>query len=825
MPSNRCQRMPLFAAMPIAAWLAVVAVTDPTVVPASAAAMVHEEEWGGAAAGGACAAAKAEWLAEAGSFDPETGREYRNFPPDRLVDHLSMTLRMRFPDLSSARFTATETLRVRGIGVPVHLLRLDAVGFRVDAVRRDGVPAPFAVDDESISVQLEPPLESGEEASIEIDYECRDPADGMIFSHAVAEKGLSAEIHTQGQPDTNRYWFACHDFPNERLSTELIVDVPAGYQVSSNGRLVSQETQGDRAVWHYLQERPHVNYLVSLVIGQFDRVELPPPRSGVPLTVWAPKGRGPDAQRTYERTGAMIDLFERRFGTPYPWKRYDQLIVRNFGAGGMENTSATTMYPTAVFDERALLDGDLDGLISHELGHQWFGDLVTCRSWAHIWLNEGWATYCSALWQEESGGREAYLDSIRGSFQVARRDTTDGEVGMVSTVYGSPNETFGRRPNPYPKGASILHMLRAMLGEELFFEGVRRYLERYGDQVAETDDFRHAMEQVSGLDLEWFFEQWCRRPGTPQVKATARYDAATGEVVVDVEQTQSIDARTPAFRFELPVLAIGDGGETAFRIDVRDRKTTYRTKVAGVPSMIVVDPELHVLKSLTLDLPFRMLLEQARRGPTIAARRDAIEALRARSEPEVVELMTAIVRDSQRRHTERVAAFGALQGFDSSDAKESIAALIAESDPDARLRVAFVDAAADLPRAEAIPILAKVAANDESYACRARAVEGLGKLKSAEHADLLVELVDYPSQSDQVRNAALGALAELDDARGLDLAIRCAELGNPDRARPRAVAAMGRLAHHDRERTIDLLLELLKDPESRTAYEAGDALA
>ncbi len=201
----------------------------------------------------------------------------------------------------------------------------------------------------------------------------------MFFTPSSSEAPhYTAEVHTQGQTTGNRHWFIGHDAPNERMTTELIVDVPAGFSVSSNGRLVGSLQDGDRAIWHYLQDTPHVSYLVSLVIGKFDIVRIP--HSRVSMQVWVPEGLGDQVMQTYGRTGEMIDLMERRFGTPYPWDRYDQLVVKNFGSGGMENTSATTMYPTAILDERALLDSDLDGLIAHELAHQWTGDMITCKS-------------------------------------------------------------------------------------------------------------------------------------------------------------------------------------------------------------------------------------------------------------------------------------------------------------------------------------------------------------------------------------------------------------------------------------------------------------
>lgn len=766
--------------------------------------------------------------AEAGSFDAATGRNPRNYPPDRIVDHLRMTLELRFDDLDARRFTGRETLTIRGVGRPASKIELDAVGLVVSGVTRDGAAAPFFADDQRLTITLEPPLAPLQETSLVIEYSCTEPTAGMIFTPSDPndpERG--AEVHTQGQPQQNRNWFPCHDAPNERLATELIVHVPAGHVVSGNGRLVAQREQDGVSTWHWLQERPHVNYLVSLVIGKFERVPLAPSASGVAMTVWVPPGMSERVERTYGRTGRMIDLFERRFGVKYPWARYDQILARNFGAGGMENTSATTLQPGALLDAAAVLDGDQDGLIAHELGHQWFGDLITCRSWAHIWLNEGWATYASALWAEERDGRDGYLDSIRGSFGVADRDRTDNDgSAMVSNEYGSPGETFSRAANPYSKGSSILHMLRTMLGEEVFWTGVHRYVQAHQDTVAETDDFRHALEEVSGRDLEWFFEQWCMRPGTPHLAVKVGFDAPRGEVLVDVTQTQRIDARTPAFRFDLPVQVVTDRGVRTFTVPVREKTASLRAAVEGTPTMIVVDPELAVLKKVDLDAPLSMTLVQAEKGPTIAARRAAVDALSDTDRPEVVAVLERIARNPQRRHTERIGAMGALGRFGSNDAKVAVRTMLEEGVADARLRAAAIAAVRkSLERDAAIAMLAEVAASDSSYECRATAIEGLEQLKAKEHADLLLTLVDFPSQSDKIRLAALDALAGLDDPRALPKAIEAARFGNPDRARPRAIAIVGRLAKHDMDGAVAALLPLLDDPERRSAMAAGEALA
>ncbi len=759
------------------------------------------------------------------AFDEETGRNLRNFPPDRMVDLLHMKLEMRFEDLEQPRFTAVETLRVRPIAKPTTAVTLDAIGLDVSNVRTQDGPVEFFLDDETITLRFDPPLAVDRHHEIVFDYACDRPYAGMYFAPSAPDMpNYTAEVHTQGQTITNRHWFIAHDAPNERMTTELIVDVPAAYSVSSNGRLESQHTNGDRAVWHWMQDKPHVSYLVSLVIGQFDIVEIPHER--VPMKVWVPKGLGHLVPGTYGCTAEMIDLFERRFGVPYPWDRYDQLVVKNFGAGGMENTSATTMYPTAILDETALADRNLDGLIAHELAHQWSGDLITCKDWAHIWLNEGFATYGDALWTEYRDGEDGYLEDIRGNFRrVAWRDKTTADLPMVSSTYDHPGETFRRPGNPYPKGASILHMLRMMLGEDVFWDGMHRYMKRNALGVVETHDFRYAMEEVSGRGLEWFFDQWCYRPGVPRLDVEVQYDGRDRALVVKIEQTQEIDERTPAFRFTLPVYVRTARGAKELAIEVTEKATSFRTVLDGVPEIVAVDPRLHVLSVVNVTKPQRMWERQVDDGPTIVARHRAIEQLGESDTPDNRAKLVAIIGDASISRHLRNAAVSALTGFGSDEARAEVLAVLDGGIEDARVRVNLVRALSSYDLEEVGDRLADFAGNDPSYMTRAAAINGLAKLEAKDHADLLIDLVDFESQHDDVRRAALSALADLDDPRGLDLAIRYAAYGHMDRSRPTAIRAIADLAEHDRDRAVDVLLGLLDDPMSRPARAAGGAIA
>lgn len=778
--------------------------------------------------GTSCQHGKHFGLAEASgldaAIDDATGRDLRTFPPDRVVDLVHLKLQMRFEDLNEPQFTATETLRFAVLGREAKAVTLNAVGLDIGSVRLDGQPIEHYHDGETITLYFDPPLPVGSEHAAEFLYTCERPAAGMIFTPQSQDfPQATAEVHTQGQTETNRHWFITRDFPNDRLTSELIVNVPAEYSVSGNGRKVTHLVSGDRATWHWLQDKPHVSYLVSMVIGRFDIVELRHPR--VPMHVWVPEGLGDRVGPTYGRTGAMIDCFEDRFGIPYPWARYDQLVVKNFAAGGMENTSATTMYPTALFDDRAFLDGDLDSLIAHELAHQWTGDLITCKSWEHIWLNEGWATYGSALWFEQRDGEDGYLDSIRRSFRVARRDKTSGALPMVSPIYANPWETFRRAGNPYSKGSSILHMLRRMLGDEVFFEGVHLYMNRHAGGLVETSDFRYALEEASGLGLEWFFEQWCERPGCPQLEVDVRFDAEDRLLRIDVEQVQQIDARTPAFRFTLPVQVMTFSGVQLVEIDVTERSTSFQIELSAVPEVVAIDPYLDVLKTIEVTKPLPMWVAQVQRGTTIAARHAAVEALGEHDTPEVVRLLAALAGDEAVRHTLRGTAVESLSGLGSDQARAAMLELVTGDIEDARVRAKCMTAAGELDQADVVETLIVTAEQDESYATRVEAIRALAKHESTEHVERIAALVHYPSQHQQVRQAALKAMAKLDEEEGLELAMQYAAFGQPDRARAVAMQTVGDLAHHDPDTAVAFLAAHLDDPERRTAEAAADGLA
>jgi len=812
------------------------------------------------------------WIAPANfaAGDPPT----EHFPPNPQVEWQSLRLDLRVADMNDAAFDGKATYAIAAAGQRVDSLRLDAGQMEILSVVTVGATPrklEWSHDGGVLQIRLAEPigprLPGQEAATLEfaIEYRVRDPHDGMKFSCAIpgvdGRPGVAAEIHTQGEPQSNHHWFPVHDFPNIRLATQMVVDVPAGVSVSSNGRLVERRSVGNREIWHWMQEKPHVPYLVSMVAGNFQRTELPAPISGVPMSVWTRPDQADMVRATYANTDRMMGCFERVFGQRYPWDRYDQLVVRNFSAGGMENTSATTMNSGALLDATALLEGDLDGLISHELCHQWMGDLITCNSWEHLWLNEGWATYGTALWMEERDGADSYYDQMLGSAAVADRDTglpygepARAPQAMCSRVYGTPGETFRRAANPYPKGASILHMLRRLLTDEIFFRGVRLYTERFAGKTVQTHDFRGCLEEVSGRSLEQFFTQWCDRAGCPVVKVASQYDAATRLLTMTVEQKNRGGGQPMSF--DLPVVIRTSSSERTIRIAVSSESTQRQVELDGPPTMIAVDPMLDVLKVLEVTHAQPLLIEQMKHGPTSASRRQAIRALRANESPEVRDALAAVVRDPKARWTLRVEAVEALAAWGSPQSRaltrelfdELVAVTLGKSAVEAaavchpQLRATLTDAVGVAPFEQALPRLQSVLAHDAGYAPRISALAAVARmggvdfpqqreaiLQSAEIRAGIDKMLAITTPNERVRSGALDAIGSLNHVEFRDRVSELAALGHHDRLRPSAIASLASLAPPPsdavgRARTVRSLIELLDDPEPRARDAAGDAL-
>lgn len=781
-------------------------------------------------------------------IDATTGRDARNYGRSPTVDYKHMALELTINDMNTPVIQARQTLTVVAPHREVATLTLDARQLKIESVAVEGRRSTFTYDNERLTITFEPPLAADRPTDIVTRYEIRDPARGLYWTpESPAWPGRPAQIHTQGQPETNSSWFPCHDFPNERLTTELIVTAPADFEVVSNGRLAERtptifeksDAAGGTELtpfnrWRWVQDKPHVNYLVSLVVGKFDVVDLGTP--ALPLPVYAPLGRAHDVRGTYGRTPAMIRFFSDRLGEKYPWDKYAQAVVWNFIAGGMENTSATTMYDTAILSGSSLEDFDLDGLISHELAHQWFGDLMTCQTWEHIWLNEGWATYMTQLWFEHRDGRDAYDSGVRSLFDGvigSDKGSLPATPGMASRVYRDPWEVFRRSANPYGKGASILAMLRARLGDDAFFKGVALYIDRHKLSNVVTGDFRRALEDASGESLSQFFAQWVERPNIPRLTIDAKWDQDAKVLSLAGMQTQTIDAFNPAFEFDLPVWALESVEPRQWvktTLTFRGREASLKVGLHGAPSAIAFDPDQTVIAEITCDHPAAGSETLAGDGPTLAARMQGIRGLAKSKNASTADLsrLSAIVSD-ERAHpslrTEAARALGTLGDaaslgslatapIRSWQAREAvITALAAHSGP---------DKASELSRERTYRLLMYALEQDSSDKVKAAAVRGLAAIRADMNTILAATRTE--SQDDEIRRAAMDALVTLKTKAGLAAVIDITKPGNLSRTRADAIANVVRLAELDPDAAFEAVAACINDREQRARLAAGQGL-
>jgi aminopeptidase N len=583
--------------------------------------------------------------AEAGPADPRidkgTGRQNATWRKDQPIDYTHLKLEVDFPDAAVATMTGVVFLegKVRGMAVPV--IMLDCDGPMPIAAAVDGVGAAWVVEGKQIRIRPSAPLQPGSVHTVQIKYTLEfgsAKGEGLTLSPpprpphpptpdvaGTSATDASPVIHAQGQAELNSRWFPCPDTPAERLTSEVLVTVETGLETLSNGTLLGTRSASAgslgqaRTTWHWTQRQPHAPYLITLVVGDFAVLELggaESARPGLAMPLYVPHGSEEFARSIFANTPAMVAFLEERFGEPYPWDKYAQAVVRGFRWGGMENTSATVLTTKVLDRGTAEKPVDLatfpqDDLIVHELAHQWTGNLVTCRHWDHTWLNEGWATYCEALWAQHLAGmqgmdastaREAYLGVVEAWLRdqiVHNHGSSPAAPAIGSNRYANPDDVIDRKDDPYAKGALVLHMLAEMVGEEAFWKGTRAYIQRWKFGHPETADFRREIEAASGRSLERFFEQWLLRPGFPRLRTRATWDDTTNHLVLAIEQVQVINALNPAYELRVPVvLTLADGSTRTESITFDTRRTEMRILLAARPVSVAFDPDLSLMASM-----------------------------------------------------------------------------------------------------------------------------------------------------------------------------------------------------------------------------------
>jgi aminopeptidase N len=790
-------------------------------------------------------AAPAADIPARGSFAPPD--QPPQYPSDRLYHLQHLRLELAF-DLRRRSVAGTATNTVVPLLPGLDHLVFHAAGLRVSRVRLgadktadQAEELEFSTDPEAQTLRVRLPRAYGPRDSLEvaIDYSAQPRAGLYVAAPDRAYPERPWQMFSDGEPQLNRYWFPSWDEPDDRATSELLATVERPFEAIGNGRLVEVIDRPDgRRTFHWRMEQPHSTYLVSVVIGEFSRLH--DSWQGVPIDSYVPRALADRAPRAYGRTADAMDFLSRATGRPYPYAKYSQAAVYGFMWEGMENISATTETVDTLRDARAALDGTSDDLVVHELAHQWFGDLVTCRSWAHAWLNEGMATYFEALYQQHlarQGGAAGddelawKLDESRVNY--LREDRERYRRPLVTSRYVSAIRMFDA--HTYDKGAWVLHMLHELVGEEGWWRGVRTYLARHAFGTVTSRDLESAFEDAAGVDLGALFDQFVYRAGYPEIKLRWDFQAATGLVRLEVRQTQPLDGATGLFSFPVEVALLDGRGTPSLRrvamaaLPLQDLYLPCPVR----PRTVVFDPGGALLKSLDFDKPAAEWVEQLRAPLPLPAQLDALRALAEVGGDEAVPALGETLLH-HRFFGARLVAAAALARIDTAPALEALRH--GAGDADARVRAAVLTGFGAFPeQRELIAPLVRALEGDASYQARAAAAAALGQFQDRrqEVTPPLLRALGQSSFLEAVPRAAIKALAELGAPEALPQALRLARYGSPQPGRADAMLALAIYAGHGghggddaRRGTVRRVLEdYLGDPDFEVRLKVPDALA
>ncbi|MBM4015310.1 MAG: M1 family metallopeptidase, partial [Planctomycetes bacterium] len=579
---------------------------------------------GGPAAGEAPVEAKPNF----GPMRADRGTAAR--PYDLKKVHLKLAV-----DLAAKRFAGSVINHVVALNGGTTALWFDAENLAIEAVQVDGIAVPFRQEAARLHVTLLAPAAAGQALQVEVRYSGEKPRRGLWFIQPTPENpDRLPECWSQGQAEDNRHWIPTWDYPTDRATFEGEFTVKDGLTVVSNGKLLGKRSAGDgQSTWHFALDFAFPTYLISLCIGDYERYA--DDWRGIPVEYYVQRGVGEaKARRSFGQTPDMMEFFSTRIGVPYMYPKYSQVAVQDFIAGGMENISATTQSDGTLHDEREHLDRDSQGLVAHELAHQWWGDYLTCRTWRHLWLNEGFAQYFDALYQEKVNGRDAFALQVRNSQQSALNADARAPRPLVESFFNRGPRGDGHN-NVYVRGASVLHMIRHLLGDEGWWKAMHHWCTKHAGDLVDTTDLEIAIEEATGQNLHWLFEQFVWLGGHPKFSVVQSWDAEKKEVVLDVKQLQDTSGMVAVFRWPCPIEVVCGDARTRHVVELNAREQQIRLPAPVAPTMVAFDQGSALLKEIEFRKAVAELAFIARGGDRDAvARLAAIEQLGAVAEGE-----------------------------------------------------------------------------------------------------------------------------------------------------------------------------------------------
>ncbi|WP_312482111.1 M1 family aminopeptidase [Sphingobacterium multivorum] len=554
--------------------------------------------------------------------------------PTKINDLVHTKLDVRF-DYTNQFLNGKEWVTLQPYFYPTDSLRLDAKGMDIKQVSlvngTQMIPLKYTYDDHSLLIKLDRNYLAKEQYTVYLDYTAKPNLLKARGSAAINDaKGLyfinpdertpnkPRQIWTQGETEASSAWFPTIDRPNQKTTAEISMTVLDNYVSLSNGALSNQQKNSDGTrtdTWK--MDLPHAPYLFMMAVGDFKIYQ--DKYNNIPVDYYLEPKYAPYAKDIFGKTPAMMDFYSKTLDVPYPWNKYAQIVCRDYVSGAMENTSATLHGEHVQKTKRELLDDNQEGTIAHELFHQWFGDLVTAESWSNLTMNESFATFGEVIWREHDGGKDRSDKSRFEKLQSYLKSTKNGKSPTLARYYYHDKEDMFDNIS-YAKGSLILYALKEQMGDEAFYQSLKKYLTDNSFKTGEPQQLRLAMEEVTGKDWAPYFNQWYYQGGHPILKITTRN--GENSIILNVAQIQ--DSTVQTFQLPLAVDIYTKNGKVRQTFQLNKRNAQFMIPLPAAVEFIDVDPEKTLVGQIQIDKSDADYLYQYEHAPSFANRVGAI---------------------------------------------------------------------------------------------------------------------------------------------------------------------------------------------------------
>ncbi|HMQ78661.1 MAG TPA: M1 family aminopeptidase [Ignavibacteria bacterium] len=712
------------------------------------------------------------------------------------VQHISISIGIHFESKEISGVVRTTLLPLED---NFKEFELDAVGMRINGVWLNQIlNLKYEYNGSKIKIFLDTNYSKKDTIKFSIGYNVTNPEKGLYFIHPTPEfPNKRYEVWSQGEGEDNRYWFPCYDYPNDMATTEMLITVRSQYQTISNGILVGKTDHHDNSsTWHWVNDKPHVSYLVMLGIGNWDTISTS--WDEIPVISYVPPGKKQWGENAYEQTADIVKFFSEYIGYRYPWHEFRQVAVQDFIYGGMENTGAVVLFEGSVYDEKTEPDYNATNLVAHELAHQWWGDVVTCKNWNEIWLNESFATYFQCLYTEHLLGKDEFDYNIyRNGNDAIKVDSTTRKPIYIRE---------GLTTNTYDKGSVVLNMLRYLVGDEKFRKTMNIFITKNEFKPVVTKDLSDALHAALDnplldqmpANMNWFFNEWIYNAGQPEFKVDYTYDESSKEIILNALQVQRMDSSS-VFKTPVPIEIITETGRQSITMETSQDVKTYKIKVDSKPLNVNFNKGNKVLCKLYFSKPKNDWLYQLNNSTDAIDRLTALNGLKdfLNDDDVVIAIKDKMRNDSfwgVRCEAVKVLSVSKNKAVTEVYMKNMI------DERDSRVRRTYLLQLGTLLNnhpeekkntAVLQYFLTNLIANETSYYAAADAVTALSDILEADKIyDAVIPYIEMDSHVDIIRRSVLTALSKSKDPRAKDVFLKYGETGSTARVRNIAISGL-----------------------------------